>query len=76
LGQRFASSAPQSPQNLLPAGFSLPQLEQRISSPARSDSHLIYHPAGIATTAPRICKVIGVAPTLAAEIHARQHGVW
>jgi hypothetical protein len=34
-------------------------------------SHLIYHPPGIATSAPRVCKAIGTALALAAEIHDR-----
>jgi hypothetical protein len=32
-GQLLASGAPQSPQNLLPPGFSLPQFEHRIGTP-------------------------------------------
>jgi len=41
---------PQSPQNFLLAGFSLPQLEQRIGSPIDYDWQFIYHPAGATTT--------------------------
>jgi hypothetical protein len=33
MGARPSSGVPQSPQNLLPAGFSLPQFEHRIGSP-------------------------------------------
>jgi hypothetical protein len=76
LGQPFPRGTPQSPQNLLSSGFSLPHFEQRIGSPIGATIRLIYHPDGIATTAPRVCRVIGVAPTLAAEIHARQDGMW
>jgi hypothetical protein len=50
-GQLLVSGAPQSPQNLLSSGLSLPHFEQRIGLPEDHDDwHLIYHRARPATT--------------------------
>ena len=51
-GQLLADGAPQSLQNFLPAGLSLPHFVQRIGSPVgHAIRNLIYHPRAGATSA-------------------------
>src|SRR5215469_16287404 len=49
--QILTRAFPHCSQKLLLGGLLVPHFEQRISSPGRRDSHLIYHPARLATTA-------------------------